>query len=465
MIAGKQLAIVAQDQLLADAILEHLKKDLSHSRIACTFTAIRKLLGVESDGLLIAVHASSADLPFVSGLVQEAYLLKGPPVILVDADGEESTSGQLAALLPYVVKRLRWPAEAGSLERLVMKRLGRARKLPCNGTASLEESIAQKLLCQTPSLLPLVQHLALAATHDVTVLLTGETGTGKTFLARLIHECSPRKQYRFLVVPCGALAANLVESELFGHVRGAFTGADFPKEGKFAAVGEGTLLLEEIDTLGLEQQAALLRVIETCEYEPIGSNETRICNARTIVASNWDLEEGVARGKFRRDLYYRLNVMSFHLPPLRERVQDIEPLVRTMAARFSDKFRKDLYDISPVAMAALKSFSWPGNIRQLENVIQQAVLVCHGPTLLPEHLPHPLLEQATLGPEQRFPRVDSLLHNRELLERSSIHRALVNSGYSRARAASALGVSRVTLYKKMKKYGLMNVPFQASGSR
>src|SRR4029077_2598594 len=233
-----------------------------------------------------------------------------------------------------------------------------------------------------------------------------------TFLARLVHEHSPRKAHRFLTVPCGAIAANLIESELFGHVKGAFTGADRPKIGKFAAVGNGTLLLDEIDTLGLEQQATLLRVIETGEFEPVGSIETQMCHARLVVASNVNLEDAVERGKFRPDLYFRLNVMSFHLPPLRERVQDISPLARGMAARFNRKFHKDLFDISPQAMAALEAFSWPGNIRQLENVLQHAVLVSAGPELLPEHLPPALRQQAAeqAGAAANGDSLESLQH-------------------------------------------------------
>jgi DNA-binding NtrC family response regulator len=458
--SGSRLALVAADQTLADAIQAHLEKHLGRPAFLCAFESIREHLGRDTDGLVLVAAAAPPDAEPVQRLVQDICLQKLPPVVMI-AEGEGAASARLAALDPYVARRLAWPAEAGALLEMVRECCGRGGEFQPRGE-TLEELLGRRLLALTPSLLPLVERIALAATHDVTVLLNGETGTGKTFLARLIHEHSPRKRHRFLAVPCGAIAANLIESEFFGHVKGAFTGADRPKVGKFAAVGEGTLLLDEIDTLGLEQQATLLRVIETGEFEPVGGIETQVSAARLIVASNLNLEDAVERGKFRPDLYFRLNVMSFHLPPLRERVQDIAPLARGMAARFNRKFRKDLFDISPEAMAALEAYPWPGNIRQLENVMQHAVLVSVGPELLLQHLPQPIQEHAALvaanGDGPAAANDESLHHQRDLIERNVIQRALVNNGYSRARAAEMLGISRVTLYKKMKKYGLMSLP-------
>jgi DNA-binding NtrC family response regulator len=258
---------------------------------------------------------------------------------------------------------------------------------------SLDETIARGLSSQTPSLTPLIERIAMAAKQDFIVLISGETGTGKTFLARLIHQYSPRRNHPFLAVPCGAIARNLIESELFGHTRGAFTGADRPRIGKFVAAGEGTLLLDEIDSLGLEQQVTLLRVVETGEFEPVGSNKTHKCLARLIVASGVDLEAAIEEGTFRPDLYYRLNVMPFHLPPLRERVEDIAPLVRRMVARYSRKFNRDVHDVSAEVVACLEAFPWPGNIRQLEHVVQQAVLVSAESELRIEHLPQGVRKQ------------------------------------------------------------------------
>jgi DNA-binding NtrC family response regulator len=224
--------------------------------------------------------------------------------------------------------------------------------------------------------------------------------------------------------------------------------------GKFTAVGNGTLFLDEIDTLNLEQQIALLRVIETGEFEPVGSNETQQSAARLIVASNLCLEEEVKQRRFRQDLYYRLNVMPFHLPPLRKRPQDIAPLVRSMVARFSRKFHKELFEIRPETLAALDAFTWPGNIRQLENVVQHAVLMSAGRELLLQHLPSLTSQEDTLSKNVGGGAVDSLQGRRDQVERDLIQRALMTHTYNLTQAAAVLGISRVTLHQKMKQYGI-----------
>lgn len=314
---------------------------------------------------------------------------------------------------------------------------------------SVHDVIRSRLLAFTPTLLPLAENLAQASTHDVTVLLTGETGTGKTFLARLMHECSPRKDEPFLTVSCGAQPANLIESIFFGHVKGAFTGADQAKDGKLKAAGNGTILLDDVDTLNLKTQASLLRAIETGEYEPVGGNKTLQCNARIVAASNRDLTVAAMQSQFRQDLYYRLSIISFHLLPLRERIEDIRPLVCSMVARFAVRFKKSLYDISPEAIAALENFPWPGNIRQLENAVQQAVLLSSGNKLLLKHLPMNIREHSVPETRSRKTAGESLVNRLKITERSVIQQTLHDHNFNRSRAAMALGISR-ELAKKPK---------------
>ncbi len=323
--------------------------------------------------------------------------------------------------------------------------------------------ISRNFETNTPQLRRMLLELEVAAQHDVTVLLIGETGSGKTFLANLIHEVSPRRTEAFMHVACGALPSELIESELFGHVKGAFTSAHADKEGKFLAAGRGTILLDEIDVLGPEQQVKILRAIETGEFEPVGSNKTYKSQARLVVASNLDLKPLVEKGRFRPDLYYRLNMLKFEVAPLRERKPDIGPLARKFVAQSSAKHNIKIDRIEDNLFAALYSYPWPGNVRELENVIQRAVIYCRNGVLTADQLPYDILignAGPTNDPSVQLGQSssnNSATLNRQisLTEREIIEQSLLKNNFSRTNTAKELGISRVTLYNKMKKYGMM----------
>ncbi len=456
---GTRIALVSDDQALALAIGAHLNKSLGTSTFCSGFAAVRDHLGADSEGVVILAVASPPDAEEALSLSREIILQRWPITLLIAASG--ACSEEFQSLKGHNARLLRWPRDAALLTKLVDEGQHGGRPFVDQETEPAEDAIRRILACATPSLVPLAKQLALAAAHDVAVFITGETGTGKTFLARLIHDFSARKDHRFLVVPCGALVSSLLESELFGHVKGAFTGADEDRVGKFAAASGGTLLLDEIDSLGIDQQANLLRVLETGEFEPVGSNTTEICTARIIAASNGNVEKALLNGKIRPDLYYRLNVTSLHLPALRERVQDIPPLARMLTARFNTRFRKGLLDIDAEALLALQAFPWPGNLRQLENVMMHAVLVSSGTRLTIDHLPQPVQEWFYSNASTQAEPV--LIRGGDGDERALVEQALSRCGYSRSRAADALGISRVTLYKRMKKFGLNRLHARGHG--
>lgn len=308
----------------------------------------------------------------------------------------------------------------------------------------------------------MLQDLEVAARHNVTILLIGETGSGKTYLSKLIHEVSHRRKEPFLHVACGALPNELIESELFGHVKGSFTSAHADKEGKFIAAGSGTILLDEIDVLGPEQQVKLLKVIETGEFEPVGSNQTFVSQARLVVASNLDLQPLVEQGRFRPDLYYRLNMLKFELPPLRSRKSDIMPLAKKFIQQLAAKHGISIVRIESSFFDALYNYPWPGNVRELENVIQRAVIYSREGILGVAHLPRHIL--AGMAGPANDPSVqlsaekanaESLGRQIAFTEKEIIEQALFKNNFSRTHTAKDLGISRVTLYNKMKKYGMM----------
>lgn len=359
------------------------------------------------------------------------------------------------------------PEAAGSsLEPTVQSPAGGKVAEPAGAAPSLPAvdacSMADRFRTRTPELRAMLRRLEVAARHNVTMLLIGETGAGKTHLAKLIHDVSPRANEPFLHLACGALPGELIESELFGHVKGAFTSAHADKDGKFLVAGNGTILLDEIDVLTPDQQVKLLRVIEKGEFEPVGSNRTLHVKARIIAASNLQLQPLVEQGRFRPDLYYRLNTLSFSLPPLRKRLPDIEPLARYFVHQHASQMGIDIVDITTEFMDCLLQYPWPGNVREMENAIRSAVIYSEGGRMTPATLPQHVVE-GMAGPGND-PSVtaffgvrqgDSLGNRIEVTEKDIIEQALLNNSFSRTNTAKHLGISRVTLYNKMRKYGIL----------
>lgn len=305
----------------------------------------------------------------------------------------------------------------------------------------------------------LLEQISAVASLDSTVLLTGETGTGKSHVAQVIHDLSLRKAQPLVVVQCGGLSPALLESELFGHVRGAFTGADRDHAGKFAAAEDGTILLDEIDCVPPAGQAKLLRVLERRVYEAVGSNRLLPFRGRVIAATNRPLSREVEAGRFRADLYYRLCVVEFELPPLRRCREAIRPLAAKFLADFGRREQRSLQGLTEAALLALELYPWPGNIRELRNTIERAVALCPRDRIdicdLPEEV------RRTAVPASRPPKRDGgepglpLAAARKQGELRTLVEALERHNNNRALVATALGISRTALYKKLHEHGLL----------
>jgi DNA-binding NtrC family response regulator len=285
-----------------------------------------------------------------------------------------------------------------------------------------------------------------------TVLITGESGTGKSLLARAIHRRSSRRDQPFVEVACGAMPETLLESELFGHAAGAFTGAVGDKIGKFTQADKGTIFLDEIGTASAGLQVKLLRVLQELQFEPVGSTKTAHVDTRVILATNENLTQAVAQGRFRQDLFYRINVINVELPSLRERLADIPLLAQHFLARTSEETGKQTQGFSDDALAAMQRYAWPGNVRELQNVVERAVLLGRGPKVTMEDLPGAITAGQAVHVEPLTGR--ALKEALEAPERAIILDVLQSNNWNRNATAEALGINRTTLYKKMKRLGL-----------
>ncbi len=313
---------------------------------------------------------------------------------------------------------------------------------------------------QSPAMKTVVRTVERVATADVSVLITGESGTGKEIISDLIHYMSSRAKGPLIKINCAALPRELIESELFGSVKGAFTGANSDRDGLFRLAENGTLLLDELSEMPVDTQSKLLRVLQDQEVRPVGGKISYKTNCRIIAATNRKVEDALKDGKLREDLYYRISAISVHLPPLRERVEDIMPLANAFLKRFAAQANRNISGFTPAAVERLRAFDWPGNVRQLQNEIQRAVLLCEGSIVDAPDLSITTAKSSLsvtagmVGPTDTTVISDTGFTLLEGVERNAIVQMLKETGGNKLETAKRLGIGRQTLYNKIKAYGI-----------
>jgi DNA-binding NtrC family response regulator len=363
------------------------------------------------------------------------------PVLLVTAFTDVRDA--VAAMRDGAVNYLAKPIDLDELLASVRNAVGISETTPPVGTP--EKPLPDFLVARSPLMQAVLRDISLVAPSETRVLITGESGVGKEVVADVVHAWSPRASGPMIKVNCAAIPETLLESELFGHERGAFTGAHVQRLGRFEKASDGTIFLDEIAEMSQALQAKLLRVTQDGRFQRIGSNKEIQTSARIIAASNRNLEDEVKAGRFREDLYYRLNVMELNIPPLRERREDILPL----ASRFIEEFAKGRARFSETVGACLEAYPWPGNVRELRNAMERAVLLSRSELILPEHLPARVREavgQGAASPKAVEPE------RWEEIERNAILQALRQHNFNRTETAKALGISRRALLYKLQRF-------------
>ena len=396
-------------------------------------------------------------MPAMSGVELLEALKKMNPaieVIIMTAYGsvESATEAMKLGAVDYITK----PIDLRQLQLMIRNTL--ERKLLVSENRQLRQQLSERfsfegIVSQSTAMSQVLNIAGRVASSNAPVLITGETGTGKELVAKAVHFAGSRREKPFVAVNCAALSENLLESELFGHEKGAFTGADRQRKGRFETAEGGTLFLDEVGEIPLALQVKLLRVLQEKTYERVGSSHPIPTNVRIVAATNRDLEAMVREGKFREDLFYRLNVVAIRIPPLRERREDIPPLIDAFIERFASENSKKITGISREAMDLLMKHSYPGNVRELENIMQQSIVLCRGEMLVSEDLPlrvhEPFSEKISLMEME-----GTFTEKVEAFEKSLILAALQSAGNVQTRASEQLGIGERHLRYKLKKYGL-----------
>lgn len=449
------ILILDDDKIILDSLAEFLSLEGYPVVTAGEFSRAVRLLSERP----IQVVITDLNMPNVDGLQFLRYVREHHPetmVIIVTAFGSIESAVEAVKLgaYDYLTKPINDDELRMSIERALAQQAlvaeNRALKRQLRGQNRFGEMVGRDRRMQ--KVFELIEAVAPTST---TVLVTGESGTGKTLVAHAIHQRSPRRDGPFVEVSCGALPESLLESELFGHVKGSFTGAVADKSGRFLAAEAGTIFLDEIDSASPALQVKLLRVLQERQFEPVGSNKTLTANVRVIVATNKNLKKLVAEEKFRQDLYYRVNVVEVGLAPLRDRISDIPLLADFFLDRFRQLHQKTVRAIHPDALGLLVRYSWPGNVRELENAIERAVVLTRGDVILPGDLPPELTEPAANAEAINLADPAGTLEEMLLkAEKQIIRRTLDRYEQNRQLSARALGISRTSLFRKMRDLGL-----------
>lgn len=444
MKAAARILVVDDEAVVRKSLGGWLREEGYQVDVAASGKEALEALGREEwDIFLVDIR-----MPGIDGLELQRRIRESHPdatVIIMTAYASVDTAVEAMkqGAYDYIVK----PFEPEALEHLVRKAAERRQLLTEN--VQLRKKIDDMspfhgIVGESPAIRRVLEEVRMVAESDTTVLVRGESGTGKELIARAIHACSPRRYLPIVAVSCGALAEGVLESELFGHEKGAFTGAQYRRKGKFEMADGGTLFLDEVGDISIKTQVDLLRVLEEKKVCRVGGNKMVPVDFRLIAATNKNLETMVGEGTFREDFYYRLNVFSITVPPLRERHDDIPLLVEYFLRKFSQSMNKPLKRVSPQAMRLLSNHDWPGNIRELQNAIERAVLVCQTDAIETGDLP--------------LQRSDGIRHVDEKslagVEREHVKAVLDEAEWNISRSARLLGIDRVTLYNKIKKYEL-----------